>query len=403
MENVDVVVIGGGQAGLATSYHLAEAGIDHLVLERDRVAQAWRNRWDNFTLVLPNWTLKLPGHHYEGDDPDGYMPRDSIVSYLEGYANKIPAPVREGVEVTSLQRAGDGWHLQTSEGEIRSAAVVVATGAFQQAVRPPGWQDIPSAIHRTDITGYRNSDQLPTGKVLVIGSGQSGCQIAEDLVIGGREVFLSCGRAPWLPRRAGDRDIYWWIDQSGFMDTPPSALSDPRERFGANPQLTGRDGGHDLHYRTLHDMGVTLLGHFAGSTDGVAHFEADLESSIGFGDQANRQLSQLIEAVAKERGEKVDLPDAPPWDVGSPDTLDWDGFGAVVSASGFRPGYRSWIDLPEAFDELGFPVQDSEGLGALPGLHFVGVHFLRKRRSALFSGVGEDAGTVVASIVASLS
>lgn len=403
MQNIDAVVIGGGQAGLATSHHLAKAGVEHIVLEKDRIAQAWRNRWDSFTLVLPNWTLRLPGHHYEGDDPDGYLPRDSIVSYLEGYASRIPAPVREGVEVTSLQRSGDGWQLQTSEGKVRSSAVVVATGAFQQAVKPPGWEDIPNGIRRIDISGYRSPDELPPGKVLVIGSGQSGCQIAEDLVTGGREVFLSCGRAPWLPRRAGDRDIYWWIDQSGFMDTPPSALSDPRERFGANPQLTGRDGGHDIHYRTLHDMGVTLLGHFAGSEDRVAHFESDLEASIGFGDQAYRQLSQLIEGVASERGETVDLPEPEPWDVGSPDALDWDGFGAVVSASGFRPGYRSWIDLPEAFDELGFPIQDSDGSGVFAGLHFVGVHFLRKRRSALFSGVGEDAEVVVAKIAAGLS
>lgn len=402
MENIDVVVIGGGQAGLATSFHLANAGIEHVVLERDRVAQAWRNRWDSFTLVLPNWTLRLPGHHYEGEDPDGYLPRDSIVSYLEDYAHEIPAPLREGVEVTSLQRAGGGWQLNTSGGEIRSAAVIVATGAFQQAVKPPGWKDIPKGIHRIDITGYHNPDELPPGKVLVIGSGQSGCQIAEDLVTGGREVFLSCGRAPWLPRRAGDRDIYWWLDQSGFMDTPPGALADPRERLGANPQLTGRDGGHDLHFRTLHEKGVTLLGHFAGSDDRVAHFESDLDASIGFGDQAYRQLSQLIGKVAAEHGEVVDLPEPLPWNLGSPERIDWDGFGAVVSASGFRPGYHSWVELPEAFDELGFPIQDSDGSGVLRGLHFVGVHFLRRRRSALFSGVGEDAEVVVEKVAAHL-
>ncbi|MEX2132727.1 MAG: hypothetical protein WEB67_01200 [Acidimicrobiia bacterium] len=220
---------------------------------------------------------------------------------------------------------------------------------------------------------------------------------------GGREVFLSCGRAPWLPRRAGDRDIYWWLDQSGFMDTPPDALADPRERLGANPQLTGRDGGHDLHFRTLHETGVTLLGHFAGSDDRVAHFESDLDASIGFGDQAYRQLSQLIGKVAAEHGEVVDLPESLPWNLGSPERIDWDGFGAVVSASGFRPGYHSWVELPEAFDELGFPIQDSDGSGVFRGLHFVGVHFLRRRRSALFSGVGEDAEVVVEKVAAHLS
>ncbi|CAN5763883.1 NAD(P)/FAD-dependent oxidoreductase [soil metagenome] len=403
MENVDVIVIGAGQAGLATSYHLTDSGVDHVVIERDRVAQSWRDRWDSFTLVLPNWTLRLPGHHYESDEPDGYMPRDAIVSYLEDYARKIPAPLREDVEVNSLQRESDDWVVDTSEGPMRSNSVIVATGAFQQAVTPPGWGDIPDPIHTTLVGAYRSPEDLPPGKVLVIGSGQSGCQIAEDLVIGGREVFLSCGRAPWLPRRAGSRDIYWWLDQSGFMEMVPEDLSDPRERLGANPQLTGRDGGHDLHFRTLHEMGVTLLGHYAGSDPRSARFAPDLAASIGFGDQAYRQLRELVGKVASEHGEAIDLPDPEPWKLGSPEALDWDGVGAVVSASGFRPAYRSWIDLPEAFDELGFPVQGSAGSGVFSGLHFVGVHFLRKRRSALFSGVGEDAEVVVEKVAARLS
>lgn len=399
MEKVDVVVIGAGQAGLATSYHLTLAGVEHVVLERDRVAQSWRNRWESITLVLPNWTLQLPGHSYEGDEPDGYMPRDSIVSYLEDYAAGIPAPVRENTAVTSLHREEDEWVVVTPDGSIRSMAVIVATGAFQQALTPTGWSDIPGTIERVLLGEYRNPEDLAPGRVLVIGSGQSGCQVAEDLVLSGREVFMACGRAPWLPRRAGGRDVYWWLDDSGFMEMTPDDLSDPRERLGANPQLTGRGGGHDLHYRTLFDVGVTLLGHFAGSDAATAHFAPDLRSSIEFGDEAYRQLSQLLRRVAAEHGVALDdLPDPAPWDGGSPVSIDWDGFGSVVCAGGFRPAYGSWIDLPETFDDFGFPVQDADGSGIFPGLHFVGVHFLRKRRSALFSGVGEDAGIVVDSV-----
>jgi putative flavoprotein involved in K+ transport len=401
---IDVVVIGAGQAGLATSYHLTDAGVDHVVLERDRIAKAWRDRWDSFCLVLPNWTLQLPGHPYQGDDPDGFLPRDSIVDYLKDYASRIPAPVREGVEVTGLQSSDSGWTLKTSQGDIHTAAIIVATGAFQQAVKPPGWEDIPARLHRIDLGGYRNPGDLPSGKVLVIGSGQSGCQIAEDLAVEGRDVFLSCGRAPWLPRRAGDRDIFWWINESGFMETPLSALSDPRERLGANPQLTGRDGGHDLHFRTLHDMGVTLLGHFHGSDDQTARFAPDLKASVGFGDEAYHRLSQLLKSVADEHGASLDdMTDPDPWNVDSPEAIDWEGFGCVVSASGFRPAYRSWIDIPHAFDDFGFPIQDDEGRGVVPGLHFVGVHFLRKRRSALFSGVGDDAAVVTNMVAASIS
>ncbi len=403
-DSVDVVVVGGGQAGLATSRELTLAGIDHVVLERSRIAQSWRDRWDSFCLVLPNWTLQLPGHAYAGDDPDGFMPRDDIVAYLESYATDSKAPVQEGVEVVGIGPSQPGWTVETSNGELRTAVVVAATGAFQAAVRPVGSESLPDSIVQLDVGRYRNPDALPPGKVLVVGSGQSGCQVAEDLVRGGREVFLACGRSPWLPRRVGDRDIFWWATESGFMDTPVTALSDPTERLAPNPQLSGRDGGHDLNLRTLVGMGVTLVGHFKGSDGQLAYFAPDLADSVAAGDQAYSQFSQLIEAVAQERGMSVDdLVDPPPWEVEAPDAIDLTGFGVVIHAAGFRPNYRPWIEAPQAFDFLGFPLQDMDGNGALPGLHFVGVHFLRRRKSALFSGVGEDASIVVKAVGAYLS
>jgi putative flavoprotein involved in K+ transport len=402
-DSVDVAVIGAGQAGLAASHELTNSGAEHVVLERDRVAETWRNRWDSFCLVLPNWTLQLPGHAYDGNDPDGFMPRDELVAHLERYASSFEAPVREGVEVTGLRPSRIGWTVDTSDGGLEAKSVIVATGAFQRTFHPPGWESLPRSILQLGIGNYRNPERLPPGKVLVIGSGQSGCQIAEELVNAGRDVFLACGRSPWLPRRVAGLDIYWWAVESGFMDTPVSALSDPRERLAANPQLSGHEGGHDLHFRTLHDLGVNLMGHFTGADDRTAFFAPDLRSSIGFGDQAYQQFVDLIRGLAEARGIPVDYLEPPPaWDRDGPEHLDLSGFGAVVVASGFRPDYR-WMNLPETLDPLGFPIQDASGNGVLPGLHFLGVHFLRTRKSALLSGVGEDASVIVQRVMEDLA
>lgn len=399
MDSVDTIVIGSGQAGLATSHELTRMGTDHVILERDRVAQSWRDRWDSFHLVLPNWTIRLPGKSYDGDHPDGFMPRDEIVTLLEGYARMFDAPVQEGVSVTNLARTPTSWVVHTSQGDLEAATVVVATGSFRRPHRPPESDLSPPAMLVVDAADYRNPAQLPPGKVLIVGSGQSGCQIAEDLVLVGREVFLACGRSPWLPRRVADHDIFWWAEESGFMDVPLTALTDLDERLAANPQLSGRDGGHDLHFRVLNEMGVTLLGRFRGIDDGSAHFAPDLDECVAFGDTAYERFSGLIRDLAAERHIAIDDLSAPaPFRGEAPEMLDLAGFGAVVFATGFRPDYRSWIPFPDAFDSYGFPIQDAEGNGVLPGLHFVGVHFMRKRKSALLPGVGEDAAIIAARI-----
>ena len=399
-ERIHVAIIGGGQAGLATSHELTRLGVEHVILERSRVGQSWRDRWDSFCLVTPNWSVQLPGHRYRDNDPDGYMHRDEIVDYLEGYAASFGAPVREEVEVTKLELADAGWTLQTSNGEVQARAVVVATGAFQRAHRPSAWESLPSSLLQIDVEDYRNPGALPAGRVLVIGSGQSGCQIAEDLVQGGREVVLACGRAPWLPRRVGQRDIFWWLTESGFMDVPLAALPTPAERLTANPQLTGSHGGHDLNFRTLRAQGVTLVGHFRGARDHVAQFAPDLSESVAFGDQAFREFGGLIRGLAGDLGLSLDdLEEPAPFEAKGPETVDLVGFGAVIFAGGFRPEYGSWVQAPGAFDALGFPIQSDDGRGIMPGLHFVGVHFLRKRKSSLLAGVGEDASVVVRQIV----
>jgi Pyridine nucleotide-disulphide oxidoreductase len=402
MERVDVVVVGAGQAGLATSYELTRAGVEHLVLERDRIGQTWRGRWDSFCLVTPNWTVRLPGWPYQGDDPDGFMAKDELVAYLEAYAASFAAPVREGVEVTGLTAApGGGFLLETSAGGLHAGVVVVATGAYQRPHRPPVAATLPVEVTQLDVDDYRNPHALPPGKVLVVGSGQSGAQLAEELCQAGRDVVLACGKAPWAPRRLGGLDIFWWVVESGFIGTPVAALPSPAARLAANPLVSGHDGGHDLHLRTLQAMGVTLTGRFLGVSDQQAWFAPDLGDSLAWGDARHRQLMELFAKTAAERG--LQAPQAPqpePFDATAPDRLPPAGLGAVIFASGFRCDYGAWVRWPEAFDELGFPVHHDGASTMIDGLYFVGVHFLRTRKSALLLGVGDDAALVARDVAA---
>jgi hypothetical protein len=237
--------------------------------------------------------------------------------------------------------------------------------------------------------------------VLVVGSGQSGCQIAEELGHAGREVFLACGRAPWFPRRLGDRDLAWWANETGFLDAPLSSLPSPAARLAANVQATGTGGGHDLHYRTLRKTGVTLLGHFLGAEGRRARFARDLGESVAWGDERYAQLLGLVRKLVAARGLPVpETPEPEPFNGDAPEEVNLRGFGAVVFAGGFRPDYEAWVRCPDAFDDLGFPIHADGASTVVPGLYFVGVHFLRKRRSSLLNGVGEDAAIVARQIAA---
>jgi putative flavoprotein involved in K+ transport len=401
MGELQCVVIGAGQAGLAVSRELTQAGVAHVVLEKDRVGQTWRQRWDSFCLVTPNWSVQLPGHPYDRDDLDGFMPRDEVVAYLERYATAVEAPLHEGVEVTSLVRTDGGFHLETSAGPLAARSVVVSTGAYQRPHRPPAAATLPADLLQIDVEQYRDPAGLPAGPVLVIGSGQSGCQIAEELHEAGRDVFLACGRAGWAPRRIGDRDLFWWLVEAGELAEPYGSLPGPATRLAANIQASGRGGGHDLHYRTLHALGVTLLGRFLGADGPLARFAQDLGESVAWADERNARLMNRIREVSAERG--LPLPEIDDPEPFAPETLEQlslSGFGAVVFAGGFRPTYASWIRCPDAFDELGFPLHEEGASTAVPGLFFVGVHFLRKRKSSLLIGVGEDAEIVARKVVA---
>jgi putative flavoprotein involved in K+ transport len=401
MEQIEVIVIGAGQAGLAISHELTGLRVEHVVLERDRIGETWRNRWDSFCLVTPNWSVRLPGYPFDGSDPDGFMPRDEIVAYLQRYAASFGATIQEHIEIGALgARDGDGFVVETSTGSYKARSLVLATGAYQRPHRPHGASSLPSGLFQIDVEDYTNPNALPPGRVLIIGSGQSGCQIAEELHGSGREVLLACGRAPWAPRRIGDRDIVWWLVESGFLDAPFSSLPGPEARLYANLLTTGHDGGHDLHLRTLRDMGVTLAGHFLGS-DGVrARFAPDLEETIKWGDARYWQLMDLFRRLVAERGlQPIEVPEPGSFVGPGPAETDLAGFGAVIFATGFRPDFRSWLPWPDAFDDGGFPLQVDGASTTIPGLYFVGIHFLRKRKSSLLIGVGEDA-TIVARDIA---
>lgn len=398
MTEIDTVVVGAGQAGLAVSHELAGKGVEHVILERDRIGAAWANRWESFCLVTPNWSVQLPGYPYDGDDPDGFMPRDDIVAYLERYAASFDAPVREGVGVDAVSEDDGRFVVETSGGSYRARALVLATGAFQRPHRPAGANTLPNDIHQIGLESYRNPEALPTGDVLIVGSGQSGCQIAEELHEAGRRVVLACGRAPWGLRRIGGRDIVWWLLESGFMDAGVETM--PREaRLIANILASGHGGGHDMHLRTLHALGVTLTGRFLGAEGDRVRFAPDLAESVAWGDERYRQIKGVIESFAESRGTAdAEMSDPQPMDISPPDELDLARFGTVLFAGGFRPDYSSWLPWPEAFDEGGFPIQTDGASTVVDGLYFVGQHFLRKRKSALLVGVGEDAAVVASTI-----
>jgi putative flavoprotein involved in K+ transport len=340
--------------------------------------------------------VQLPDGDYEGDRPDGYMSKAEMVTHLERYAGRSQMLIREGVAVSSLESAPDGGLLlRTSTGDIVAEAVVLATGAYQKPHRPSGAASLPAEIHAIDAESYTNPTAFPRGEVLVVGSGQTGCQIAEELNEAGREVVLACGRAPWGPRRIEGRDIVSWIVDTPFLDQTVADLPSPAARLIANFQATGHGGGHDLHYRILHRDGVRLAGHFLGADDHTAVFAPDLGDSVAFGDARYKDMGNLIRKACLERGMTPPyLPPPEPFTVAAPERIDLRGFGAVIFTSGFRPDYASWVHFPNAFDEFGFPIQTDGASSVVSGLYFIGTHFLRKRKSGIIMGIREDAPLV---------
>jgi putative flavoprotein involved in K+ transport len=397
--DVEVAIIGGGQAGLATSWYLTQEGVDHVVLEAGRVAETWRSRrWDSFCLVTPNWSVRLPGATYSGPDPDGFMGRAELIEHFQSWADSFQAPLEAQSPVSSLDYEDGGFVLTLPERVMHAKMVVVATGAYQRAHRPADSDRLPASVLQLLAEEYANAEALPPGPVLIVGSGQTGCQLAEELHEAGRTVLLACGRCPWAPRRLGDHDLVWWLAETGFLDRTPDKLPSPAGRLIGNPQATGHDGGHDLHYRTLHAKGIELLGRLAGVEGSRFLFADDLAVSVDFGDARLADLWKYIDAFCTSSGHaRPDFEWPEPFRLKTRTEVDVlkEGIGTVIWTAGYRPDY-GWVHVP-VFDGMGFPIQ-VDGRSSVPGLYFVGVPWMRKNMSPILYGVGQDAEVVARQI-----
>jgi putative flavoprotein involved in K+ transport len=409
-EQIGTVIIGGGHAGLTMSYYLSQAGREHVILERGRVGERWRSeRWDSFCFQFPNWTIELPGYKYRCDDPDAFAPGHEIVRFLDGYADFIKAPVHCGVEVTSLERAADSgrYLLTTNNGTIEAADVVIATGPYQRAVIPNMSSDVPKNIFQVHSSVYRNPNQLPPGAVLVVGSGASGCQIADDLQQSGRQVYLSVGRHSRTPRRYRGKDFAYW----GAALKRPEQIVDMvpvNVRKGAEVLLTGANGGYDVDLRSMAARGIILLGHLQGISDGDLMSADDLEQQLAKGDESLENFKKAVddyvtkneleapEAQQSERSSNIKMKISTPV---SHLNLKDAGVSAIVWASGFRCEF-DWVKLP-IFDDGGEPVH-RRGVTQFPGIYFLGLRWLYKRKSAflLRAGPAEDAAYLAEQIIA---
>ncbi len=408
-EQLEVLVIGGGQAGLSASYCLSQHGIDHVVLEKDRIGETWRSgRWDSFTLVTPNWMIRLPGMPYEGSDPDGYMPREEVVAYLERYAEQFNAPVRTGVEVTSVEPLQDGgYRVKAGDTTFEAKNVIVATGLFQEPKLPAFSADLPQDILQIHSHQYRNPDALPPGAVLVVGSAQSGCQIAEELYESGRKVYLVVGSAPRMPRRYRGKDIIWWLDKLGVLERTPDKLPSLKARFAGNPQVSGKRGGHTLNLHKFARDGVVLLGRLQDVRDGKIVLAPNLKETLDKVDEFSAKLIMDIDGYVRATGmdatedyetREAELSKGEAYDEIPELDLKAAGITTVIWATGYKFDF-SWV-RPAVLDDDGFPVQE-RGVTKYPGLYFLGLPWLYIQKSGLFFGVGEDAEHVASHIVAS--
>ena len=394
--HVPVAVVGGGQAGLSISWHLVRRGVEHVVLERETVAHEWVDaRWDTFCLVTPNWQCRLPGWPYAGDDPEGFMLRDEIVDYVRSYAASFDPPVHEGVAVTRLAPAAEGGYLlTTSAGELHADQVVLAVGGYHLPVVPPYASALPDGITQLHSQAYRNPEQLPEGEVLVVGTGQSGAQIAEDLHLAGRRVHLAVGSAPRIARRYRGRDVVAWLDDLGHYDLPVEQHRDGEAaRVGTNHYVTGRDGGHDIDLRTFAVQGMRLYGTLTGLAGSALTFAPNLTAHLDRADAVDDGAKDVIDRHIAAAG--IDAPTedryVPVWaPEEDPTELEFEGSGitAVVWAIGFRADW-SWVKVP-VFDGTGYPTHH-RGVTAAPGLFVLGLPWLHTWGSGRFAGIARDA------------
>jgi putative flavoprotein involved in K+ transport len=404
VEQIETLVIGGGQAGLTMSHRLKQRGLSHLVLERHRIAERWRSeRWDGLKFQFPNWSVRLPDFAFPHADPDAFATTGEIVDFIDAYAAFVAPPIRCGVAVTRLRRRDGepGFVADTSAGTIEATNVVVATGPYQRPLIPDVLRDA-TRIFQVHASRYRNPQQLPAGAVLVVGSGASGAQIAEELGRAGRRVFLSVGRHTRLPRRYRGRDLIWWlgelgIDQRTVRERGPSRLL---------PVISGAYGGHTIDFRRFAADGMTLLGRVSSARDGAIEIAPNLADSLANGDAVYLAFLDMVDAHVKQHA--LNFPEQPgararladPRCVTAPlRRLDLraENIGAVIWATGYGVDF-GWIDIAVLTAD-GEPVQQS-CITAVPGLYFLGLQWLSKMKSSFLSGVGDDAAVLAGHIAA---
>jgi putative flavoprotein involved in K+ transport len=412
---LDCAVIGAGHAGLALSWHLARRGVEHAVFEQGRVGETWRTqRWDSFQLNSPSWASVLPGQAEPAEPRDAFLARDAWVARLDEYAAAERLPIRERTRITSLEPgpAGADFRLQTEAGEEIPATVVVVAAGFQRIPKVPAIAaNLPPTVTFLHTADYRCPDQLPPGAVLVVGSAQSGGQVAEDLLDGGRRVFVSASTVGRFPRRHRERDVFEWLQPLGFFDQTVDQLADPRSRFAALPLISGVGRhGHTLSLQFLAARGATLVGHLREIRDGRLHFERDLATSIAAGDRSSAEFREQFERLIREQGlvahpmtpDPADEPMADPEALTPPSELDVEaeGITAVIWATGFGAD-MSWVKLPIA-DASGALVHDG-GRAEVPGLWFLGLPWLRRRKSGIILGADEDSAVIADQVAAHLA
>ena len=394
IEQHDTIVIGGGQAGLAMSYYLREHGREHVVLEKTRVAERWHSeRWDSLNFQFPNWSLRLPGYSYTGTDPDGFAHRSDVARFIEEYARFIQAPVRNGVQVLSVhfEPVAKAFRLTTTGGVMEARRVVVATGPFQREAIPEFSAALDKGIFQIHASRYFAPAQLPLGAVLIVGSGSSGCQIAEELLSEGRKVHLCVGRHRRIPRRYRGRDLLAWLYDIGSIAVTIDTFPD-----GRHPPpilLTGADGGHDVDLRALAAAGVVLTGKVTMISDGIAYFDQSLEQNLVAADKSFEAFVDAVDDFVRTSG--IDAPSealhrAPTTRIDSPPFLDLQrsGVSSVVWCTGYDLDFE-WLKI-DVFAADGSP-RHRRGITSCPGLYFLGLHWMHKYTSGTLFGVGEDA------------
>ncbi|HJT94678.1 MAG TPA: MSMEG_0569 family flavin-dependent oxidoreductase [Mycobacterium sp.] len=405
--HVPVAVIGAGQAGLSVSWYLGRAGVEHVVLEADTPVHAWADsRWDNFTLVTPNWHCRLPGYSYQGPDPDGFMTRDEVVGWLAGWLDTFDAPVRTHTRVTRLRNRADGGFeltIETPSGEdtLTCEHAVVATGGYPVPVTPAFAASLDPAVAQIHSEQYRNAEQLPDGAVLVVGTGQSGAQIAEDLHLEGRRVHLAVGSAPRVARFYRGRDCMTWLAAMGLYDKAAGEYPGGKAAIEkTNHYVTGRDGGRDIDLRQFAAEGMRLYGTLTDGKDSTLTFAPTLRTALDAADSVYNSICADIDAHIERKGITAPPPQryTPVWEPETePTTVDLaaEGITCIVWAIGYRPDYR-WIEA-SAFDGAGRPMQN-RGVTTMPGLSFVGLPWMHTWGSGRFLGIDRDAQHIAATI-----